>query len=158
MAVGTSFIATPAVGAGVGAAAGTVTSLVLEQFYTDSEPEFRKELGSDIAERWENTEDANTAMSHNAAVAAADAHRSPYADQVEEWTRMGTQDGFNDASTAGHHRAAGAAVGAEPHAASAADRNDQALPLSTLTAVPFFRPVWNVGKAIRQRSRSPSPR
>ncbi|MET9850337.1 DUF6571 family protein [Streptomyces ossamyceticus] len=105
VAVGTSFIATPAVGAGVGAAAGTVTSLVLEQFYKDSEPEFRKELGSDIAERWENTKDANTAMSHNAAVAAADAHRSPYADQVEEWTRMGTQDGFNDASTAGHHMA-----------------------------------------------------
>ncbi|MGJ5827336.1 hypothetical protein [Streptomyces ossamyceticus] len=72
VAVGTSFIATPAVGAGVGAAAGTVTSLVLEQFYKDSEPEFRKELGSDIAERWENTKDANTAMSHNAAVAAAD--------------------------------------------------------------------------------------
>jgi hypothetical protein len=68
VAVGTSFIATPAVGAGVGAAAGTVTSLVLEQFSKDSEPEFRKELGSDIAERWENTRDAHTAMSHNAAV------------------------------------------------------------------------------------------
>ncbi|MFF4660205.1 DUF6571 family protein [Streptomyces sp. NPDC001381] len=103
--VGTSFIASPAVGAGVGGAAGTVTSMVLEQFFKDSEPEFRKELGTDIAERWENSKDANTAMSHKAALAAAEAHRSPYAGKIEEWTRIGTNDGFNDASTAGHRMA-----------------------------------------------------
>ncbi|MFJ9739854.1 hypothetical protein [Streptomyces sp. NPDC101166] len=103
--VGTSFLASPAVGAGVGGAAGTVTSMVLEQFFKDSEPEFRKELGTDIAERWENSKDANTAMSHNAALAASNAHNSPYSEKVEEWTRVGTNDGFNDASTAGHHMA-----------------------------------------------------
>ncbi|MFJ1736991.1 DUF6571 family protein [Streptomyces sp. NPDC088254] len=103
--VGTSFLASPAVGAGVGGAAGTVTSIVLEQFFKDSEPEFRKELGTDIAERWENSKDANTAMSHNAALAAANAHNSPYSEKVEEWTRVGTNDGFNDASTAGHRMA-----------------------------------------------------
>ncbi|PAZ14870.1 hypothetical protein CLM62_16760 [Streptomyces sp. SA15] len=103
--VGTSFIASPAVGAGVGGAAGTATSMVLEQFYRDSEPEFTKELGRDIGERWENSKDANTAMAHNAAVAAANAHHTPYADSVDEWTRIGTADGFNDASTAGHQMA-----------------------------------------------------
>jgi hypothetical protein len=103
--VGTSFIASPAVGAGVGGAAGTATSMVLEQFYKDSDPEFTKELGRDIGERWENSKDANTAMAHNAAVAAAKAHNTPYADSVDEWTRIGTADGFNDASTAGHQMA-----------------------------------------------------
>ncbi|MER5210869.1 hypothetical protein ABT063_09890 [Streptomyces sp. NPDC002838] len=103
--VGTSFIASPAVGAGVGGAAGTATSMVLEQFYKDSEPEFTKELGRDIGERWENSKDANTAMAHNAAVAAANAYHTPYADSVDEWTRIGTADGFNDASTAGHQMA-----------------------------------------------------
>ena len=61
--------------------------------------------GRDIGERWENSKDANTAMAHNAAVAGAKAHNSPYADNVEEWTRTGTSDGFNDASTAGHQMA-----------------------------------------------------
>ncbi|MEU0216073.1 hypothetical protein ABZ281_13510 [Streptomyces sp. NPDC006265] len=103
--VGTSFIASPAVGAGVGGAAGTATSMALEQFYKDSDPEFTKQLGRDIGERWENSKDANTAMAHNAAVAGAKAHNSPYADNVEEWTRTGTSDGFNDASTAGHQMA-----------------------------------------------------
>lgn len=41
-------------------------------------------------------------MAHNAAVAAAKAHNTPDADSVDEWTRIGTADGFNDASTAGH--------------------------------------------------------
>ena len=103
--VGASFIASPAVGAGVGGAAGTATSMALEQFYKDSDPEFTKQLGRDIGERWENSKDANTAMAHNAAVAGAKAHNSPYADNVEEWTRTGTSDGFNDASTAGHQMA-----------------------------------------------------
>ncbi|MBG0852095.1 hypothetical protein I2W78_09635 [Streptomyces spinoverrucosus] len=103
--VGTSFIASPAVGAGVAGATGTVTSMVLEQFFKDSEAEFRKELGEDIAERWEDSKDANIAMSHNAALAAAQARNSPFVDQVEEWTRIGTNDGFNDASTAGHRMA-----------------------------------------------------
>ena len=103
--VGASLIASPAVGAGVGGAAGTATSMALEQFYKDSDPEFTKQLGRDIGERWENSKDANTAMAHNAAVAGAKAHNSPYADNVEEWTRTGTSDGFNDASTAGHQMA-----------------------------------------------------
>ncbi|MEU2749695.1 DUF6571 family protein [Streptomyces collinus] len=103
--VGASFIASPAVGAGVGGAAGTATSMALEQFYKDSDPEFTKQLGRDIGERWENSKDANTAMAHNAAVAGAKAHNSPYVDNVEEWTRTGTSDGFNDASTAGHQMA-----------------------------------------------------
>lgn len=103
--VGTSFIASPAVGAGVGGVAGTATSMALEQFFKDSDPEFTKELGRDIGERWENSKDASTAMAHNAAVAAAKAHSSPYADNVDEWTRIGTADGFNDASTAGHQMA-----------------------------------------------------
>ncbi|MEU0895755.1 hypothetical protein [Streptomyces massasporeus] len=103
--VGASFIASPAVGAGVGGAAGTATSMALEQFYKDSDPEFTKQLGRDIGERWENSKDANTAMAHNAAVAGARAHSSPHVDTVEEWTRTGTSDGFNDASTAGHQMA-----------------------------------------------------
>ena len=79
--------------------------MALEQFYKDSDPEFTKQLGRDIGERWENSKDANTAMAHNAAVAGAKAHNSPYVDNVEEWTRTGTSDGFNDASTAGHQMA-----------------------------------------------------
>ncbi|MEU4686289.1 DUF6571 family protein [Streptomyces xinghaiensis] len=103
--VGTSFIATPLAGAAAGGAASTVSGVVLEQIFKDSEPENLKNRGSDSAALWEDTKEKNNSLSAQAAEKAANAHKSPYADKVEEWTRIGTGDGFNDASTAGRRMA-----------------------------------------------------
>ncbi|MER6999494.1 hypothetical protein [Streptomyces sp. NPDC000410] len=107
LGVGASFIATPAVGAAVGGAANTVSGVVLEQIFKDSEPGNLKDAGQTTAKRWETSESVNIALSKMAAEEAAKAHRSPDISKVEEWTRTGTKDGFDDASTACQEMAKG---------------------------------------------------
>jgi hypothetical protein len=97
--VGTSFVATPVAGAAAGGAASTVSSVVLEQLFGSMEAENLKNAGQNAATRWEDTKDTNVELSQLAAMEAARAHDSPYSDQVAEWARIGTADGFNDAST-----------------------------------------------------------
>jgi hypothetical protein len=97
--VGTSFIASPAVGAGVGGAAGTVTSTVLEAFYKDDSGQYRAEAGEDIATRWETIKDSTTNINYKAAHEAAKAHHADYTDQIDTWVSEGTATGFNDANT-----------------------------------------------------------
>ncbi|MFC8077954.1 hypothetical protein ACFUN8_20725 [Streptomyces sp. NPDC057307] len=103
--VGTSFIASPIVGAAVGGAAGTVTGVVLEQFFKDTDPENLAGLGHDVGLRWEASKDAQTDMARVAGEEAAKAHNSPDATRIQEWTRIGTTDGFDDASTAARRMA-----------------------------------------------------
>lgn len=103
--VGTSFIASPIVGAAVGGAAGTVTGVVLEQFFKDTDPENLAGLGHDVGLRWEASKDAQTDMARVAGEEAAKAHNSPDAERIQEWTRIGTTDGFDDASTAARRMA-----------------------------------------------------
>ncbi|MCL7382332.1 DUF6571 family protein [Streptomyces sp. 35G-GA-8] len=103
--VGTSFIASPVVGAAVGGAAGTVTGVVLEQFFKDTDPHNLSDVGHDVGLRWEASKDAQTDMSRVAGEEAAKAHKSPDAERIQEWTRIGTTDGFNDASTAARRMA-----------------------------------------------------
>ncbi|MGW3829547.1 hypothetical protein ACWEAF_47390, partial [Streptomyces sp. NPDC005071] len=103
--VGTSFIATPVVGAAVGGAAGTVSSVVLGELFNGVEGSHLEESGLDSARLWEDSRDRNIALAQKAANEAARAHHVPYADQVGEWARYGTADGFNDASTDGRRMA-----------------------------------------------------
>ncbi|MBB5930076.1 hypothetical protein [Streptomyces echinatus] len=97
--VGTSFIASPAVGAGVGGAAGTVTSMVLEAFYKDDSGQYQAEAGQDIATRWETIKDSTNNINYTAAHEAAKAYHAGYADKVDTWVSEGTATGFNDATT-----------------------------------------------------------
>ncbi|PKW10437.1 hypothetical protein SAMN05428944_2375 [Streptomyces sp. 1222.5] len=103
--VGTSFIATPAVGAVAGGAAGTVSSVVLGELFQDVEGSKLEDSGLTSAQLWEDSRERNIALAQKAATEAAKAHHVSYADQVGEWARYGTQDGFNDASTDGRRMA-----------------------------------------------------
>ncbi|MFE7752936.1 hypothetical protein [Streptomyces sp. NPDC057428] len=103
--IGTSFIASPVVGAAVGGIAGTASGAVLEQLFKDTEPEKVKEAGKTVGELWEDSTQRNTELARIAADSAARTHSSPDVEKFEEWTRDGTRDGFNDASTAGRQMA-----------------------------------------------------
>jgi len=103
--VGTSFIATPVVGAAVGGAAGTVSSVVLGELFNGVEGGHLEDGGLDSAKLWEDSRDRSIALAQKAANEAAKAHHVSYADQVGEWARYGTGDGFNDASTDGRRMA-----------------------------------------------------
>ncbi|MEV0779825.1 hypothetical protein [Streptomyces sp. NPDC050428] len=103
--VGTSFIASPVVGAAVGGAAGTVTGVVMEQFFKDTDPQNLASVGHDVGLRWEASKDAQTDMTRVAGEEAAKAHNHPDAERIQEWTRIGTTDGFDDASTAARRMA-----------------------------------------------------
>ncbi|MGV9254247.1 hypothetical protein [Streptomyces sp. NPDC003697] len=97
--IGTSFVASPAVGAGVGGVAGTVTSVVLEGFFKDDSGQYRSEAGDNIASRWETVKDSTTNITYSAASEAAKAHHADYTDKLERWVSEGTATGFDDADT-----------------------------------------------------------
>ncbi len=97
--VGTSFIASPVGGVVAGGTASTVCGVVLDELFGMAEADNLKNSGQEAAARWEDTKDANVELSQVAALEAAKAHGSPDVDRVAEWARIGTADGFNDAST-----------------------------------------------------------
>ncbi|GAA4898240.1 DUF6571 family protein [Streptomyces coeruleoprunus] len=97
--IGTGFIASPPVGAAVGGAVSTVGGVIIELVFQNAAGEELKSRGYNAARLWEDSEEKNVALSGEAARQAAAAHKSPYADQAEEWARKGTADGFNDAHT-----------------------------------------------------------
>ncbi|MFJ8747738.1 hypothetical protein ACIREO_00070 [Streptomyces sp. NPDC102441] len=103
--IGTSFIASPLVGAAVGGVAGTVSGAVLEQLFKDTEPEKVNQAGKTVGELWEDSSERNIELARIAADGAGRTHSSPDVEKFEEWTRDGTRDGFNDASTAGQQMA-----------------------------------------------------
>jgi hypothetical protein len=95
--VGTSFIASPAVGAGVGGAAGTVTSVVLEQLFKDAEGSAKDDAGPKMGENWENGQDNNMKYTRRAASEAARAHGHAHPNDVATWAEDEASKGYLDA-------------------------------------------------------------
>ncbi|MFD4261535.1 hypothetical protein ACFWR9_28900 [Streptomyces sp. NPDC058534] len=92
--IGTSFIASPAVGAGVGGAAGTVTSVVLEQFFKDAEGSAKDGAGPKMGENWENGQDSNMKYTRRAASEAARAHDHAHPGDVATWAEEEAAQGY----------------------------------------------------------------
>ncbi|MQS34207.1 DUF6571 family protein [Streptomyces katsurahamanus] len=96
--VGVSFIATPVGGAVAAGAAGTVSGLVLEHLFQQSETDVLQEAGKQSADLWYASRDSNLILAQEAATLAAKGHGADYAHQAADWARRGTEDGFSDAS------------------------------------------------------------
>ncbi|WP_405794173.1 hypothetical protein [Streptomyces sp. NBC_01506] len=96
--VGVSFIATPVGGAIAGGAASTVSSLVLEHLFQQSENNALQDAATDSAGLWSASKRLNLEMGQEAAFPAAKAHDLPYQNQVADWVRNGRDDGYSDAS------------------------------------------------------------
>ncbi|MFD4371633.1 hypothetical protein [Streptomyces sp. NPDC058486] len=103
--VGVSFVATPIGGAIASGVSSTVSSMVLEHIFQQSETDVLKESGLKAADVWEHSKEKNIDMSQFAAEQAAKAHNVPYAEQVTDWARMGTDNGYSDASDNARHMA-----------------------------------------------------
>jgi hypothetical protein len=103
--VGTSLIASPVAGAAVGGAAGTVSSVVLEELFNGVEGEHLKDSGHTVGELWEDSRKNNTAMVQAAVAKAVQEHHLPEASSAGEWARSGLADGYLDASANGRHMA-----------------------------------------------------
>ncbi|MBV2353576.1 hypothetical protein KUM39_04250 [Streptomyces sp. J2-1] len=103
--VGTSFIASPAVGAVAGGAAGTATSVALGEWFKDVEGSHLDDSGLKAGQLWERSRKTNMLMAQQAAIEAAKAHHLPDADRVGGWAMDGTQDGLDSAAANGRHMA-----------------------------------------------------
>ncbi|MFF6899810.1 hypothetical protein [Streptomyces hydrogenans] len=96
--VGVSFVATPVGGAVASGVAGTVSSMVLEHIFQQSETDVAKSAAKESGPLWEASKQKNVDMGQIAAQEAAKAHHLPYHDQVARWALTGTSNGFSDAS------------------------------------------------------------
>ncbi|MCQ4210991.1 hypothetical protein [Streptomyces longispororuber] len=92
--VGTSFIASPAVGAGVGGAAGTVTSAMLEELFKDAEGSAKDNAGPKMGEDWENGQKNNMTYTRRAASEAAHAHGLKNPGDAASWAEIESRKGF----------------------------------------------------------------
>ncbi|MGW2710936.1 hypothetical protein ACWC4J_18390 [Streptomyces sp. NPDC001356] len=90
--VGTSFIASPAVGAGVGGAAGTATSMMLEELFKDAEGSAKDDAGAKIGKDWENGNQAN--MKYTSAAAFNAAKQYHLGGDVATWAEQSSSQGF----------------------------------------------------------------
>ncbi|MET9447509.1 hypothetical protein [Streptomyces cinerochromogenes] len=90
--VGTSFIASPAVGAGVGGAAGTATSMMLEELFKDAEGSAKDDAGAKMGEDWENGTQAN--MKYTSAAAFNTAKQYHLDRDVSTWAEQSSNQGF----------------------------------------------------------------
>ncbi|MGW4274160.1 hypothetical protein ACWEGQ_17770 [Streptomyces seoulensis] len=95
--VGTSFIASPVVGAGVGGAAGTATSVVLEQLFKDAEGSAKDDAGPKIGEDWQNGRVQNTEYTRKAASEAARSYHLAHSGDVASWAEDESSKAFLDA-------------------------------------------------------------
>ncbi|MDQ0845455.1 hypothetical protein [Streptomyces sp. V1I6] len=103
--VGVSFIATPVGGAVAGGVATTVSGMVLEHIFQQSETDVLTEASQDAGELWEKNRDLSAEHSQMAAIDAAKTHGLDYQDQVADWALEGRDDGFNDAATSAQRMA-----------------------------------------------------
>lgn len=103
--VGVSFIATPVGGAVAGGVASTVTGMVLEHIFQQSETDVLTAASRDAGELWEKGRDMNAEQNQLAAIQAAEAHSVDYRDQVADWALTGRDNGFNDAAVNARHMA-----------------------------------------------------
>jgi hypothetical protein len=97
--VGASFITSPVGGAAAGGAAGTATSMVLEEIFKDAEGKAKDDAGPVMGEYWETGLDSNSKYTEMAAEEAAKGHRRTDLPDVGEWARDGAQRGFKESGT-----------------------------------------------------------
>ncbi|MEU3249610.1 hypothetical protein [Streptomyces sp. NPDC006997] len=95
--VGTSFVATPWVGAAMGGGAGTVTSVVLEAVFQDAEGQALSEAQRTGGQFWQDGLSRNEAVAEDAARAAADAYPSIDAGDAGTAARASARQGYFNA-------------------------------------------------------------
>lgn len=96
--VGTSFIATPWVGAAAGGAAGTLTSVVLESAFREAEGEAMNEAGKTGGQVWQDGLFRSGKLNGDAAMGAAQRHHSVDEGDAGEWARESSRQGYMNAS------------------------------------------------------------
>ncbi|SOD82747.1 hypothetical protein [Streptomyces sp. Ag109_G2-15] len=97
--VGTSFIASPAVGAGVGGAAGTATSVILEELFKDAEGSAKDEAGAKMGDSWQRGSVENVKYTRGGAFAAASTYHLAHRDDIATWAEDAASKGFLGASS-----------------------------------------------------------
>jgi hypothetical protein len=95
--VGTSFIATPWVGAAVSGVAGTATSVVLEEVFKDAEGHALEDAADQMGDRWQAGLTKNNDYVGLGAVTAARHYHMQNAGDVETWAREGARQGYLNA-------------------------------------------------------------
>ncbi|MFJ8546257.1 hypothetical protein ACIRFH_30505 [Streptomyces sp. NPDC093586] len=95
--VGTAFVATPWVGALAGGAAGTVTSVVLEEVFKDAEGHALEEASDEMGDRWQAALMQNNNYVGVGARTAAEEYGLKNSQDVETWARGGARQGFINA-------------------------------------------------------------
>ncbi|WP_433572565.1 hypothetical protein [Streptomyces sp. CA-251247] len=93
--VGTSFVASPVVGAAAGGAASTVSGMILEGLFMDAEGSAKEGAGAQMGEDWENGLETNIKHTAGAADAAAKAHGLANPGDIAEYARSGVRDGYD---------------------------------------------------------------
>jgi hypothetical protein len=97
--VGTSFVATPWVGALVGGTAGTATSTVLESVFKDAEGHALSDAQTTGGQFWNEGQVRNGLIAEDGARAAADKHNSADVDDAGMIARQAAQQGYLNART-----------------------------------------------------------
>ncbi|MEU9989378.1 hypothetical protein AB0E10_21800 [Streptomyces sp. NPDC048045] len=92
--VGTSFIASPAVGAGVGGAAGTATSMMLEELFKDAEGSAKDDAGGEMGKNWQDGNENNMKYTRKAAFDSAKAYHLSNSGDVSTWAEDSSSQGF----------------------------------------------------------------
>ncbi|MEU0337199.1 hypothetical protein [Streptomyces sp. NPDC006193] len=92
--VGTSFIASPAVGAGVGGVAGTATSMMLEELFKDAEGSAKDDAGTEMGKNWQLGNENNIKYTRKAAYNAARAYHLSNTGDVSTWAEDSSSQGF----------------------------------------------------------------
>ncbi|MFD7408351.1 hypothetical protein ACFV7R_38155 [Streptomyces sp. NPDC059866] len=95
--VGTSFIATPWVGALVGGLSTTATSVVLEQVFKDAEGHTLEQKTKEMGDSWQAALNVNNEYVSKGALAAADKYNLDNAEDIDIWSREGARQGFINA-------------------------------------------------------------
>ncbi|MCK8680409.1 DUF6571 family protein [Streptomyces lichenis] len=103
--VGVSFIATPVGGAVASGVAGTVSSVVLEHIFQQSETDVLKDASQDAGRLWETNRRETQTSTQIAAQEAARAHGFKEPDSVLDWVTSGTTGGYSSASSNARHMA-----------------------------------------------------
>ncbi|MFE2045900.1 hypothetical protein ACFXAZ_34275 [Streptomyces sp. NPDC059477] len=106
--VSTSFVATPWVGALTGGLAGTATSMVLEQVFSDAEGHALEQRFQEMGDSWQAALTGNNEYVSTATLAAAGEHNLSNADDVDGWAREGARQGFINADAIVNGQAPGA--------------------------------------------------
>ncbi|MFH9660580.1 hypothetical protein ACH4NF_33870 [Streptomyces sp. NPDC017248] len=96
--VGTSFIATPWVGAAAGGAAGTATSMLLEHIYKDAEGHALEEAADEMGSRWQAGLEKNNEYVAMGAQGAAKQYHLGNVDDIGTWSREGARQGYINAN------------------------------------------------------------